>query len=249
MSELLSTALVTGGSRGIGRAVAQTLAAAGYQIFLTYVSKPDEAEQTARAILAAGGRARAFRLDVGDSESVAAFFRDEVRERVELAVLVNNAGIYANMPAEEIASKTFCDIIDVNVKGTFFMTRHFVDLMIANHYGKIINLCSAVGLRAAPGSIAYASSKFAIRGMTQALAIDLGKYNIQVNAIAPGAHKTDMYWDAYKIDPELLEKRTKGCPLQRAGEVSEMYHIVRYFLASDFITGQVVSPNGGTTMV
>ena len=73
--------------------------------------------------------------------------------------------------------------------------------------------------------------------------------NIQVNAIAPGAHKTDMYWDAYKIDPELLEKRTKGCPLQRAGEVSEMYHIVRYFLASDFITGQVVSPNGGTTMV
>jgi len=153
------------------------------------------------------------------------------------------------MPAEEIASKTFCDIIDVNVKGTFFMTRHFVDLMIANHYGKIINLCSAVGLRAAPGSIAYASSKFAIRGMTQALAIDLGKYNIQVNAIAPGAHKTDMYWDAYKIDPELLEKRTKGCPLQRAGEVSEMYHIVRYFLASDFITGQVVSPNGGTTMV
>ena len=166
-----------------------------------------------------------------------------------VTLLVNNAGIYANMPAEEIASKTFCDIIDVNVKGTFFMTRHFVDLMIANHYGKIINLCSAVGLRAAPGSIAYASSKFAIRGMTQALAIDLGKYNIQVNAIAPGAHKTDMYWDAYKIDPELLEKRTKGCPLQRAGEVSEMYHIVRYFLASDFITGQVVSPNGGTTMV
>ena len=129
------------------------------------------------------------------------------------------------------------------------MNRHFVDLMIANHFGKIINLCSAVGLRAAPGSIAYASSKFAVRGMTQAMARDLGQYNIQVNAIAPGAHKTDMYWDAVKTAPVLMETRTKSCPLQRAGEVTEMCHLVRYFLASDFITGQVVSPNGGTTMV
>ena len=119
-------------------------------------------------------------------------------------MLVNNAGIYANIPAEEIASKTFCDIIDVNVKGTFFMTRHFVNLMIANHYGKIINLCSAVGLRAAPGSIAYASSKFAVRGMTRRrLHLTLAN-TISRSTIAPGAHKTDMYWDAYKIDPELL---------------------------------------------
>ena len=223
--------IVTGASRGLGAAIAEELAREGYDVVITYCTQADKAQKV--------------------KKQLETKFRKWVEETLgtNLQVLVNNAGIYANMPAEEIASKTFCDIIDVNVKGTFFMTRHFVDLMIANHYGKIINLCSAVGLRAAPGSIAYASSKFAIRGMTQALAIDLGKYNIQVNAIAPGAHKTDMYWDAYKIDPELLEKRTKGCPLQRAGEVSEMYHIVRYFLASDFITGQVVSPNGGTTMV
>ena len=178
-------------------------------------------------------------------------FRKWAEERMgkDLHVLVNNAGIYANVPSDKIESKVFCDIIDVNVKGTFFMNRHFVDLMIANHFGKIINLCSAVGLRAAPGSIAYASSKFAVRGMTQAMALDLGQYNIQVNAIAPGAHKTDMYWDAVKTDPVLMETRTKSCPLQRAGEVTEMCHLVRYFLASDFITGQVVSPNGGTTMV
>lgn len=167
----------------------------------------------------------------------------------DLQVLINNAGIYANVPAEKIEPKVFCDIIDVNVKGTFFMCRYFCDLMIENHFGKIINLCSAVGLRAAPGSVAYASSKFAVRGMTQALALDLGQYNIQVNAIAPGAHKTDMYYNAVKIDPVLMETRTKSCPLQRAGELTEMHHIVRYFLASDFITGQVVSMNGGTTMV
>ena len=88
-----------------------------------------------------------------------------------------------------------------------------------------------------------------IRDRTQAMAIDLGQYNIQVNAIAPGSHKTDMYYDAYKIDPELMDARTKQCPLQRAGEVSEMWYVVRYFMESDFITGQVVSPNGGTTMV
>lgn len=129
------------------------------------------------------------------------------------------------------------------------MCRYFVDLMIERRFGKIINLCSAVGLRAAPGSVAYAASKFAVRGMTQAMAMDFGQYNIQVNAIAPGAHKTDMYNEAVKIDPVLMETRTKQCPLQRAGEVTEMHHIVRYFMSSDFITGQVVSPNGGTTMV
>lgn len=140
--------------------------------------------------------------------------------------------------------------LDIKDEEAVLAFRKWVEETLGTNLQVLVNNAgSAVGLRAAPGSIAYASSKFAIRGMTQALAIDLGKYNIQVNAIAPGAHKTDMYWDAYKIDPELLEKRTKGCPLQRAGEVSEMYHIVRYFLASDFITGQVVSPNGGTTMV
>ena len=85
--------------------------------------------------------------------------------------------------------------------------------------------------------------------MTQALALDLGQYNIQVNAIAPGAHKTDMYYDAVRLDPEFMATRTKQCPLRRAGEVTEMWHIVRYFMASDFITGQVVSPNGGTTLI
>ena len=246
----MAVSFVTGGAGGIGREISRSFARHGYDVGIHYNTGKERAEALAAELRSVFGvKALTFGANFAQPESICKMFGALADGLGAPDVLVNNAGIYANMPAEEIASKTFCDIIDVNVKGTFFMTRHFVDLMIANHYGKIINLCSAVGLRAAPGSIAYASSKFAIRGMTQALAIDLGKYNIQVNAIAPGAHKTDMYWDAYKIDPELLEKRTKGCPLQRAGEVSEMYHIVRYFLASDFITGQVVSPNGGTTMV
>lgn len=243
--------IVTGASRGLGEAIAEELAREGYNVIITYNGNAAKAEAVkARLEKAFGVRVETFKLAVQNEEEIIVF-RKWAEERMgkDLHVLVNNAGIYANVPSDKIESKVFCDIIDVNVKGTFFMNRHFVDLMIANHFGKIINLCSAVGLRAAPGSIAYASSKFAVRGMTQAMALDLGQYNIQVNAIAPGAHKTDMYWDAVKTDPVLMETRTKSCPLQRAGEVTEMCHLVRYFLVSDFITGQVVSPNGGTTMV
>lgn len=243
--------IVTGASRGLGEAIAEELAREGYNVIITYNGNAAKAEAVkARLEKAFGVRVETFKLAVQNEEEIIVF-RKWAEERMgkDLHVLVNNAGIYANVPSDKIESKVFCDIIDVNVKGTFFMNRHFVDLMIANHFGKIINLCSAVGLCAAPGSIAYASSKFAVRGMTQAMALDLGQYNIQVNAIAPGAHKTDMYWDAVKTDPVLMETRTKSCPLQRAGEVTEMCHLVRYFLASDFITGQVVSPNGGTTMV
>ncbi len=243
--------IVTGASRGLGAAIAEELAREGYNLVITYSGQKAKAEGVKGNLEKTYGvNIEIYKLSVQHEDEVAAFRKwAEEKMGTDLAVLVNNAGTYCNVPADEIEPALFCDIIDVNVKGSFFMCRYFADLMKANHFGKIINLCSAVGLRAAPGSVAYAGSKFAVRGMTQAMAIDLGKYNIQVNAIAPGSHKTDMYYDAYKIDPELMDARTKQCPLQRAGEVSEMWYVVRYFMESDFITGQVVSPNGGTTMV
>jgi NAD(P)-dependent dehydrogenase (short-subunit alcohol dehydrogenase family) len=244
-------AIVTGGSRGLGAAIAEELAREGYDLIITYRTQSAKGEAVKKKLMDEFGvRVEDYRIAIQEEEEVKAF-RQWAEEHMgkNLQVLVNNAGVYVNTPADEMEPAVFKNCVDVNVNGTFYMCRYFVDLMKEQHYGKIINLCSAVGLRAAPGSVAYASSKFAIRGMTQALALDWGKYNIQVNAIAPGAHKTDMYYDAYKIDPELMDTRTKSCPLQRAGEVSEMHHIVRYFLASDFITGQVVSMNGGTTMV
>lgn len=243
--------IVTGASRGLGEACAEELAREGYNLIITYKNKSDRATTVQERLTRDFGvRVEIYKLSVENEDEVVAF-RKWVEENfgTELVVLINNAGIYTNQLSESINTKDFCEVIDVNVKGTFFVTRYFCDLMINNRFGKIINLCSAAGLRAARGSIAYSASKFAVRGMTQAQAIDLGPYNIQVNAIAPGSHRTDMYWEAYKIDPELIESRTKGCPLQRAGEVSEMHHIVRYFMSSDFITGQVVSMNGGTTMI
>lgn len=243
--------IVTGASRGLGAAIAEELAREGYDLIITYKEQKEKCEAVRdRLVKDYGVNVQVYQISIEHEEEVVAFRKwAEENMGTNLVVLVNNAGIYTNSDSEKIEPKVFCDIIDVNVKGTFFMSRYFCDMMIANHFGKIIHLCSAAGLRAAKGSIAYSASKFAIRGMLQAQAIDLGQYNIQVNAIAPGAHKTDMYWDAVRIDPVLMESRVKGCPLQRAGELTEMHHIIRYFMSSDFITGQVVSMNGGTTMI
>lgn len=243
--------IVTGASRGLGAACAEGLAKLGYDLIITYKVNADKAAAVKADLESKYGVAvKTYQIDIKNEDEVIAFRAWAEKEMgTDLAVLVNNAGIYTNQPTEKMIPEDFCEIVDVNIKGTFFMSRYFVDMMINNHFGKIIHLCSAAGLRAAPGSLAYSASKFGVRGMTQAMALDLGKYNIQVNAIAPGAHKTDMYWEAVRIDPVLMENRTKGCPLQRAGEVTEMHHIIRYFMDSDFVTGQVVSMNGGTTMV
>ena len=244
MSELLSTALVTGGSRGIGRAVAQTLAAAGYQIFLTYVSKPDEAEQTARAILAAGGRARAFRLDVGDSESVAAFFRDEVRERVELAVLVNNAGITKDGLMLRMKDEDFDRVLGINLRGAFLCLREAAKIMSKQRYGCIINISSVVGQMGNAGQVNYSAAKAGLIGMTKSAAKELASRSITVNAVAPGFIETDM---TAALSDEARDAYAKAIPLGRLGSAQDVADAVA-FLASDkasYITGQILAVNGG----
>ena len=244
MSELLSTALVTGGSRGIGRAVAQTLAAAGYQIFLTYVSKPDEAEQTARAILAAGGRARAFRLDVGDSESVAAFFRDEVRERVELAVLVNNAGITKDGLMLRMKDEDFDRVLGINLRGAFLCLREAAKTMSKQRYGRIINISSVVGQMGNAGQVNYSAAKAGLIGMTKSAAKELASRSITVNAVAPGFIETDM---TAALSDEARDAYAKAIPLGRLGSAQDVADAVA-FLASDkasYITGQILAVNGG----
>ena len=244
MSELLSTALVTGGSRGIGRAVAQTLAAAGYQIFLTYVSKPDEAEQTARAILAAGGRARAFRLDAGDSDSVAACFRHEVRERVELAVLVNNAGITKDGLMLRMKDEDFDRVLGINLRGAFLCLREAAKIMSKQRYGRIINISSVVGQMGNAGQVNYSAAKAGLIGMTKSAAKELASRSITVNAVAPGFIETDM---TAALSDEARDAYAKAIPLGRLGSAQDVADAVA-FLASDkasYITGQILAVNGG----
>ena len=139
------TALVTGGSRGIGRAVALTLARDGYQVILTYVSRPEEAEKTVAEIEAAGGRALALPLNVGDGEAVAAFFAEHIKGKVNLAVLVNNAGITKDGFLVRMKDDDFDRVITINLRGAFICTREAAKIMTKARHGRIVNISSVVG--------------------------------------------------------------------------------------------------------
>lgn len=244
MSELLSTALVTGGSRGIGRAVARTLADAGYQVFLTYISKPEEAEQTVRDITEAGGVARAFRLDVGDSDSVAALFRDEIRDKVDLAVLVNNAGITKDGLMLRMKDDDFDKVLAINLRGAFLCLREAAKIMTRQRHGRIINISSVVGQMGNAGQINYSAAKAGLIGMTKSAAKELAPRSVTVNAVAPGFIETDM---TAALSEEARDAYAKAIPLGRLGSAQDVADAVA-FLASDkasYITGQVLAVNGG----
>lgn len=244
MSELLSTALVTGGSRGIGRAVAQTLAEAGLQVFLTYVSKPEEADQTVRAITERGGRARAFRMDVGDAEAVSAFFRDEVRDKVDLAVLVNNAGITRDGLILRMKDEDFDRVLGVNLRGAFLCLREAAKIMSKQRHGRIINISSVVGQMGNAGQINYSAAKAGLIGMTKSAARELASRSVTVNAVAPGFIETDM---TAALSDEARDAYARAIPLGRLGSAQDVADAVA-FLASDkasYITGQILAVNGG----
>jgi 3-oxoacyl-[acyl-carrier protein] reductase len=240
--------IVTGASRGLGVHMAKELAREGFDVIITYSTNKEKADDVKKSLEREFGvRVAAYRLNVENAEEIPPFVdycKSEFGDNLQ--VLINNAGIYRNISCVDMDPAEYGKVIDVNLKGIFHMCHYFAPLMIARHYGRIINLCSAVGLRGMPGCSAYASSKFGVRGLTQVLACELGPHNITVNCIAPGAHKTDMFYEA---PADAMEARLKSTPLQRAGDLEEMELLVRYFIASNFITGQVGSDNGGTTMI
>ena len=244
MSELTPTAIVTGGSRGIGRTVALTLAAAGYQIYFTYVSRPEAAEQTVADIEAQGGRARAFRLDSGDSEAVARFFAEEIKGKVQLSVLVNNAGITRDTLVLRMKDEDFDAVIDTNLRGAFLFLREAAKIMTRQRCGRIINISSVVGQMGNAGQINYAAAKAGLIGMTKSAAKELGSRSVTVNAVAPGFIETDM---TAALAEDVRKAYVSAIPLGRLGSAQDVADAVA-FLASDkasYITGQVIAVNGG----
>ena len=228
MSEQLSTALVTGGSRGIGKAIAETLAKAGYQVYLTYVSKADEAEAVARNIVAAGGKACAFRLDVADAEAVAAFFKERIKDQVELDVLVNNAGITKDGLMLRMKDEDFDRVIQTNLRGAFVCVREAAKIMTRQRHGQIN----------------YASAKAGLIGLTKSAAKELAGRNVTVNAVAPGFVETDM---TASLPDDVRAAYIDAIPLKRLGTPQDIADAVA-FLASPgagYITGQVIAVNGG----
>ncbi len=244
MQDDLPTALVTGGSRGIGRAIAQCLARDGFQVCLTYVSRPEEAEQTVASIVAAGGKARAYPLNVGDSAAVADFFANEIKDKVNLAVLVNNAGITRDGFLVRMKDEDFDAVLGINLRGAFTCTREAAKIMSKKRTGRIINISSVVGQMGNAGQVNYAAAKAALLGLTKSCAKELAARQITVNAVAPGFIETDM---TAGLTDTVREAYMDAIPLKRLGSAADVAEAVA-FLASDraaYITGQVIAVNGG----
>lgn len=244
MSTALPAALVTGGSRGIGRAIAETLARDGFLVYLTYVSKAEEAAAVVDGIVAAGGKARAFALDVADAEAVSRFFAEEIKDNVDLHVLVNNAGIVKDGFLVRMKDSDFDQVIQINLRGAFTCLREAAKIMTRRRSGRIISISSVVGEMGNACQVNYAAAKAGIIGMTKSAAKELAARHITVNAVTPGFIETDM---TAGLPEEVRASYAAAVPLKRLGSAQDIAEAVA-FLASDkaaYITGQVLGVNGG----
>ncbi|MBQ7585155.1 MAG: 3-oxoacyl-[Desulfovibrionaceae bacterium] len=238
------TALVTGGSRGIGQAIAETLAQKGWQIILTYRSKEAEALAVVQNILTLGGKAACYELDIQDTQAIRDFFASKIKNQVNLTVLVNNAGITKDALLIRMKEADFTTVIDVCLRGTFVCTQEAAKIMTKNRKGRIINLASVVGLMGNPGQANYSAAKAGIIALTKTCAKELGSRQITCNALAPGFIETDMTKD---LNEETKKLYLESIPLKRMGTPQDIAQACA-FLASDeasYITGQVLSINGG----
>lgn len=238
------TVLITGGSRGIGRASAQLFAQQGCNVAINYLHSQQAAMDLAAGLTGEGCQVITCQADVSSREQVAAMV-GEVQERFgAIEILINNAGIAQQKMFTDITTEDWDAMLDVNVKGIFNCCQAVVPGMISRQRGKIINLASIWGLTGASCEVHYSTAKAAVIGFTKALARELGPSNIQVNCVAPGIIDTDMNASLLEDDRCRLIEAT---PLMRLGTPQDIAYAL-WFLASeqaDFLTGQVLSPNGG----
>lgn len=240
---MAKSAIVTGASRGIGRAVAQELAKRGYRVLVCYRKNSDGAADVCHGIRAAGGVALPFQMDIADLSDCRRTVSKAMMEFGRIDVLVNNAGIALSRLFTETDEAEYDRVFDVNMKGMFFLTRAAAKEMVAAGGGSIVNLSSMWGISGASGEVAYSASKAAVIGFTKALAKELAPSHIRVNAVAPGVIDTDMNACYSEDTLRMLAEKT---PLGRLGTPEEIASCV-CFLAEDatFLTGQVLTADGG----
>jgi len=236
-------ALVTGGSRGIGRAIAIQLAAQGYYVLINYKSNRLEAQKTLGLIIENGGEGQLLLFDVAnvqETEKVLTKWMDDNNEAY-IEVLVNNAGIRKDNLLFWMTDVEWSDVLNTSLSGTFFVTRLLVKYMLNKKFGRIINIVSISGVSGLAGQTNYSAAKAGVIGLTKALALETAKKKVTVNAIAPGFIETDMTKD---LNQDELKKLV---PAGRFGKAEEVAELVG-FLASEkasYITGQVISISGG----
>jgi 3-oxoacyl-[acyl-carrier protein] reductase len=240
-------AIVTGAARGIGEAIALKLAEHGAHIAFTYVSESsaDKAAALVTRLEGMGVKARAWRSNAGNYAESEAFVNDVVKEFGTIDVCVNNAGISKDNLLMRMTPEQWDDVMEVNLKSVFNMTKQVIRPMMKQRKGSIINMSSIVGVRGNAGQASYAASKAGIIGFTKSIALELGSRNVRCNAIAPGFIETDM--THYLKDGEGAQAYMSKIPMGRFGQAEEIGNTT-LFLASDlssYITGQVISACGG----
>ena len=245
------TAVVTGGSRGIGRAICEELARGGANVVLCYAGREEAAQETVAACEALGAKALAVQCNVADEAQVKALMDAAVKEFGRIDILVNNAGVTRDGLVMMMKEADFDTVIDTNLKGTFLCMK------AKQRYGRIVNLSSVVGLRGNAGQVNYAASKAGVVGMTKSLAKELASRGVTVNAVAPGFIETDM---TAAMPQAAKDAMMPTIPMQRLGKPEDVARAVAFlasdeaavaFLASDeaaYVTGQVLAVDGGMAM-
>lgn len=233
-------ALITGASRGIGKACALELAKAGYDVAITYAGNSDAANETVKEIEALGVKAKSYQFDVSSSEACEKAVQDVLETFGQIDTLVNNAGITRDGLFVRMGKEAWETVINTNLNSVFYMTNPVAKAMMKARKGAIISLASVSGVYGNAGQTNYSASKAGIIGFTKALAKEMGSRGVRVNAVAPGFIMTDMTKDL------KLEGVVEHIPLRRLGEVEDIAKTVK-FLADDamYITGQVISVDGG----
>ena len=244
----MKTVLITGGSRGIGKAVAMKFAENGYKIIINYVSDKTDTEQLKKELLQAGAAdILLIKADVSNSEDVKNMVKETIEKFEKIDVLVNNAGITKDNLLLRMTPEDFEKVIDINLKGTFNVTKSVVPYMMKKRTGKIVNISSVVGVSGNAGQCNYSASKAGIIGFTKSIAKELASRNILANCIAPGFIDTDM---TSVLSDEVKDSINAQIPMKRMGTAQEIANVA-YFLGceeSSYITGQVINIDGGMVM-
>ncbi len=240
-------ALVTGGSRGIGRAVSIRLAAMGAHVIINYVSNPDAAKETEKMITDAGGTAEIVPFNVAVATEVQDAIKQLIKDLGSLDILVNNAGITRDGLMARMKEDDWDAVLDTNLKGSFICAKTAARSMMKKRWGRIVNISSVIGFAGNAGQVNYASAKAGMQGLTKSMAREFATRNITVNSVAPGYIETDM---TRGLPEEIQEKIKAEIPLASLGSPEDVAGAVAYLVGEDgsYVTGQTIHVNGGMYM-
>ena len=240
-------AVITGGSRGIGRAICIRLASMGALVYINYVSRSSAAEETQRLILEAGGSAEIIGFDVAESSAVQDAFKKIIADSGSVDILVNNAGITRDGLMARMKDSDWDDVLNTNLKGSFLCAKAASKSMMKKKWGRIVNVSSVSGVAGNPGQVNYSAAKAGIIGLTKSMAREYASRNITVNSVAPGYIETEM---TDLLDGKTQEQIKREIPLAAFGKTEDVAGAVAYLVSEDgrYITGQTLHVNGGMYM-